>query len=127
MSGRKNALRQFKILSAGDASQATLTSTVTNIEFLDNVGMQFNVVSGSPTGVWTIEVSADYIADQNGNVSSAGNWIAVNLPVSAAITSGSPANIYVDLNQLSAPWIRAKYTKGSGTGSLDAFIVGKML
>lgn len=123
---RKGAIIQKQIVSAGDASQATVISSVVGIEFLDNIGIQINVTSGTPTGVFTVEVSIDH-SEINGNVLVAGNWIAISLPVSASISSGSPANIFLDLNQLSAPWIRLKYTKSGGTGNFDAFLCGKMI
>ena len=124
MSGRKNALKQFQMITAG-AMVGNLVSLVTNIENLDNIGIQANVVSGTPTGVLAVQISADYNA-VNGVVLNAGNWIT--LPAaSQAITSGSPANTYFDLNQLSSMWIRLIYTATSSSGSLNAFIVGKML
>lgn len=106
-----------------------LTSSVTAIEFLDNIGYQFNF-TGSPVGTFSIQVSMDYDQDNNGNVITAGSWVSI--PVTLSGTSytliptslGSP--IYIDLNQLSAPWIRAIYTFTSGSGTLNAFICGKM-
>lgn len=126
MSGRHNFLNKFKIQSAGDASQATVTSAVTNIQALDNVGIQVNILTGTPTGTFDVQISADH-QEVNGNVSVSGSWISLGSPYQAAITSGSPANVYFDLNQLSAPFVRLLYTKGSGTGTFDAFIVGKMI
>lgn len=126
MSGRKNALPKFKIVSAGDQSQATVTSSVTNIEFLDNIGIQVNITSGTASGTFDVQVSADYFA-VNGNVTSTGNWVSLGTNYRATVTSGSPANIYFDLNQLSAPWVRLLWTKTSGTGTFDAFIAGKMI
>lgn len=125
MAGRKNSLVKFQTITSGDMSQATLTSAVTNIEYLDNIGIQLNW-TGTPTGTFSVEISMDYSQDQLGNVTNAGNWIAVTL--SPAITaSGSADQAYIDLNQLSAPWIRTKYTKTSSTGTLNAFICGKMI
>lgn len=126
MSGRKNALPKFKIVSAGDQSQATVTSSVTNIEFMDNIGIQVNILTGTASGTFDVQISADHF-EVNQNVQTAGNWISLGTPYTATVTSGSPANIYFDLNQLSAPWVRLLYTKSSGTGTFDAFIAGKML
>lgn len=126
MSGRKNALLSYKIVSAGDQSQATVTSAITSIEFLDNIGVQFNVLTGTASGTLDVQVSADH-REANGVVTVAGNWISLGTPYTATITSGSPANVYFDLNQLSAPYIRLLYTKSGGTGTFDAFVVGKMI
>lgn len=133
MSGRKSNLGSFQVITGGDMSTASLTSTVSSIEFLDDIGYQFNW-TGSPVGNISIEVSADHKQDASGNVTVAGNWVpltfsywngtsfttATSIPTSV----GSP--VYIDLALLSAPWIRAKYTKTSGTGTLSAFITAKM-
>ena len=121
---RKNTLSRYPILSAGDAS-GSLVSAVTCIEYLDNVGIQANIVSGTPTGTLDIQVSADYVqvpGVTGSQVTSNGNWVTVT---SQAITSGSPAQTYFDLNQLSSHFVRLIYTAASGSGTLSAFIVGK--
>lgn len=125
MSGRKNNLRLFRNIAAGDMSQATITSSVTNIQFLDNIGIQLTF-TGAPVGTFEVQVSADYAQDDNGNVTNAGNWTSITLSPSPA-AAGSGSTIYIDMNQLSAPWIRVKYTKTSGTGTLNGYITGKQL
>jgi hypothetical protein len=120
---RKNQLQSFAILSA--ASLATsLTSAVTNIGHLDNIGIQADLVSGDAAGTLAVQVSANYDQDYLGNVLNPGNW---NTITSQAIAAGQPASVYFDLNQLSAPWIRLIYTRTSGTGTITAVIVAKML
>lgn len=130
----KNILPAFETIVAGDMSQASITSSVTNIQYLDDVGVQLNW-TGSPVGSFAIQVSADHAQDINSppNVTVPGNWVpltftywngstfvtATTLPT----TAGSP--IYIDLALLSAPWIRIVYTKVSGSGSLNAFITAK--
>jgi len=134
LAGRKNNLSSFPTISAGDMSQATLTSAVTDIQWLDDIGIQFTW-SGSPTGTFQIQVSADYNQDFMGNVDSSGHWVPLVITYwngSAWVTGttiptsvGSP--IYVDLALLSAPYIRCVYTKASGSGTLTATITGKMV
>lgn len=119
---RKNNLLKWQAITSGDMSQSTITSTITNIEYLDNIGAQANY-TGSPVGTLSVQVSLDHAQDQNGNVTVAGSWAQIT---SAAIP-GSTTPIIFDLNQLSAPWMRIVYTKISGTGTLDVFITGKML
>lgn len=104
------------IITAGDMSQTSLTSRVTKIQFEDNIGLQISW-TGSPVGTLAVQVSADQIS-----------WIS--LPTSAFVgtypvpgTSSSPG--YLDINQTSAPFIRLVYTRSSGTGVLNALIVGK--
>lgn len=125
MSGRKNTLLKYKLLSAASMA-ANITSAATNIQHLDNIGIQANIVSGSPTGVIQVQVSADYAEDTEHNVLDAGHWVDLT-PAQQSITAGSPAQTYFDLNQLSSPWVRVVYTRTSGSGSLDVFITAKML
>ena|ERR1035437_779912 len=123
---RKGNLKRFKTIANGNMS-GSLISPVTAIEFMDNIGYQLNF-TGSPVGNFQVQVSMDYDQDNNGNVLNAGNWIAVTLSnnsINAATSLGSP--IYIDLNQLSAPWIRVAYNYTSGSGTLNAFICGKMV
>lgn len=136
MSGRKNNLQTFKIINNGDMSAASITGTVTCIQWLDDIGLQFNW-AGAPVGTIAIQVSADYAQDNMSppNVTNAGNWINLTLTYwngSAFVTDtsiptsvGSP--VYVDLALLSAPWIRVQYTKTSGSGTLQAYITAKMV
>ncbi len=134
MSSRKNNLKHFDTIAAGDMSQASLTSAVTDIQFLDDIGLQFTF-TGSPVGTFAIQVSANYSQDLNGNVQRVGNWVPITMTywdgaafvtgTSIPTSVGSP--IYVDLALLSAPYIRVVYTKGSGTGVLTSTITAKMV
>lgn len=124
MSSRKSNLKKFSAITSGDMSLASITSTVTNIEFLDNIAVQLTW-SGSPVGTFQIQVSLDYNQDNNGNVLAAGNWVPLTLGTSLSTSVGSP--IFVDMNQLSAPWIRIVYTRTSGSGTLNALISAKMV
>jgi hypothetical protein len=126
MSGRKNFLHKVQIVSAGDQSQATVTSTVLGIQGLDNIGIQVNILTGTASGTFDVQVSADH-NEVNGNVITAGNWISLGSPYQATVTSGSPANIYFDITQHSSQWMRLLWTKSSGTGTFDAFACGKMI
>ncbi len=127
MSGRKNVLKKYQTVTNG-AMAGNITSVITALAYLDNVGYQFNI-SGTPNGSLAIQVSADHAQDEFGNVTVAGNWIPLSLngATSITITAGSPSPIYLDLNQLSAPWIRAVYTAGTGSGTLNAFVTAKMI
>jgi hypothetical protein len=111
---RKNNLLKYQSITNGDMSLASIISAVTSIHWIDNIGIQFNF-SGSPTGTFNIQVSADYAEDSFGNVTNVGNW--TNLSATASASSGSP--VYFDLNQLSSPWIRSVFVNTSiGHGSI---------
>lgn len=123
---RKNNLPKFQNITNGDMSQTSITSSVTNIQHLDNIAIQINWSGTSPVGVVTVQVSVDYAQDPNGQVQNSGNWVNVNLPQAATISANS-GSIFIDLNQLASPWIRVVYTKTSGIGTLQGFISAKMI
>lgn len=106
-------------------SQSSITSAVSNIEFLDNIGLQL-IFTGTPTGTFSVELSIDYQQDQQGNVINAGNWTAMSFS-SSPVASGAAGTVYIDINQISAPWMRVKYTKTSGTGTLQGYLTAKMV
>lgn len=99
------------------------TSRVVEIKEQDNIGIQLHW-TGSPVGTFDFQISSDHREDINGNVQVAGNWIS--LALSPAITAtGSGDDAYVDLNQMSALYMRVVYTAVSGTGTLTGIAVGK--
>lgn len=124
---RKSNLASYQIVKNGSMG-ANITSAVTNIFFLDNIGVQLNWLgaAGSAIGAFNVQVSADYEQDMFGNVTNAGNWVSIPLNPSPASASDNNSD-YIDLNQLSAPWLRVTYTRTSGTGTLNAFIVAKVV
>lgn len=100
-----------------------ITSAVTNIQYVDNVGCELSW-TGTPTGTFTVEVSVSYEQDSQGNVINAGSWNALTLnPTPTA--SGSAGSFYISLNQIEAPWIRIRYIRTSGTGVLTSYICTK--
>ncbi len=123
MSGRKSRLPKYQIITAASMG-ADITSTVTNIQGLDNIGLQL-VWTGSPVGDFKIQISIDYAQDNQGNVTNAGNWNDITFSTAPATSAGSP--IYVDITGISSPWIRVFYDRTSGTGTLNAYIAAKML
>lgn len=123
---KKSNLSRYQLISAGDGS-GDLVGAVTSIQFLDNIGYQINMTGSNMTGTFNVEVSADYEQDQNGNVINAGNWIPLPLLPSASVITGAPTNIYIDITQISAPYIRLTYIHVSGSGTVSAFITAKVL
>lgn len=118
----KNFLPPNLIVNGGDMSQATITSDVTDIRYLDNISIQC-IFTGTPTGSFALEGSLNYYKI-NGAVQNTGTWTPITLSSTPA-ASGSAGNILLDLNQLSFPYIRIVYTKTSGTGTLNVYISGK--
>lgn len=118
-----NLLRPVHIITAGDMSLSSITSSPCEIKLQDNIGIQLNW-TGTPNGTFDVQISSDYNQDLNGNVTNSGHWIS--LPLNPSVSaSGSANSAYIDLNEQSAQYVRVVYTKVSGTGSLDAIVVGK--
>jgi hypothetical protein len=118
---RKNVLERYQSITNGNMSGA-LTSPVTSIKYLDNILMEF-VATGAPAGTYSVEVSADYQQDLEGNVINAGNWTPLDFTPSPIIAAAG--TVVIDMNQLPAPFIRAKWTPTSGSGVLNMFISAK--
>lgn len=94
-------------------------SDVTNIFTKDNIGYQI-VWTGTLNGNFYVQISADY----NPNSPSAANWSTLTLSPQPN-ANGSPGTAYIDINQISAPFIRVFFDYTSGTGNLTITIVGK--
>lgn len=119
----KNVLVPYHVINAVTMG-GSITGAATNIQYLDNVSVQL-IFTGTPTGTFTIEGSLNYSENPYDHSQiNAGTWTAITLPTTAS-ASGAAGDILIDLNQLSFPWIRIKYTRSSGTGTLDAYVSAK--
>lgn len=116
MSGRKDTLLSFTLISG---SAISVTSVPQNIQFYDNIWIQGDVISGSPSGTFVVQGSNTY----NPNTGT-GTWVTL---LTATITSGSPATSGMNVNQAPFPWIRVVYTLSSGSGTVNVVLSGKML
>lgn len=117
-----NLLAPFKIIDAVSMG-GNITSTPVEVKLQDNVGIQLNW-SGAPVGTFDIQISSDYKVDIYGNVVNSGHWVSIPLSPSVA-AAGSADSAYIDLNQMSANYVRIVYTRTSGTGSLEAWVTAK--
>jgi len=125
MSARKTVLIPFKLVS-GQSMASTVTSAAVNVQYLDNIAFQA-IFTGTPTGTFSVQVSLDHQENFVGTgVVTPGTWTNLTLsPVPAA--TGAAGSVVIDLNQISAPWVRLVYTPTSGTGTLNAYVSGKQL
>lgn len=114
MSTGKRTLSPYLVISAGTMGGDLTQATYTDIQNMDNVSVQL-VWTGTPTGTFYVDGSLDKAT-----------WTALSLSPSAA-AAGAASSILIDLNQLSFPYIRVRYVRTSGTGTLNAYISGKML
>lgn len=106
--------------SGCDMSAAATTSTITGVNNDDNIGIIASWTGTSPVGVLIIEASNDY----NATTSTAGTWVTLDFGSSIAI-SGNTGSHQININQLPYSYLRATYTKTSGTGTLKLYMTSK--
>jgi hypothetical protein len=123
MSGRKNVIIP-KLVSL-DMS-ATGTTTPINIQYLDNVGIEFSWPStGSPNGTIAIQCSNAYDPTENPSAT----FYTVTPSPTVTNPTGAAGSFITTLSQLPYRWLRISYTRSSGgTGaSLSIWISAKEL
>lgn len=106
MSGRKNVLPAFLLID-DESLTADFISDATNIQYLDNVGIQLHWTAGG-AGRFLIEVSMNHRETDPNGYSVEGNFDALDLNSSIVVTDAE-GGIYIDLNELAAPWVRLSY------------------
>lgn len=98
----------------------TLTSIPMNIQFIP--GISFDIIwTGTPTGVFNVQVSNTYTQNPDGTTANAGNWTV--LPTSSfsgtyPTPSGSADNGFLDVVGTEACWIQIVYIPSGGSGTL---------
>lgn len=111
---RKQILPSFKILDAVDISTSQ-TSGKTSIEGIDNVALQAVWNGTSPVGVLYVEVSVE---------ANPVNWDALDFG-SAISISGNTGMHTININQHAFKWLRVRYVRTSGTGTMTVTELGK--
>ena len=113
------------ILSAGDMSQATVVSNGVDMNQMFGGSVQA-VFTGSPVGTFTIEISNDVqVVPAGGGANLASGvttWTTYTGSSQAISAAGDYCWILADSNYR---FLRLKYTKTSGTGSVTATFSGK--
>ncbi len=127
----RTTLRPTTVIAAGDMSAATITSTPTVLQSLNQASYAVKWAGTSPVGTLSLQVSNDYALAPDGTVAAAGTWNSVPLDVSGTVAttipvSGNTGNGFIDITDTSAYAVRLLYTKASGVGTLSAVITGKV-
>ena len=113
---RKNVLSNWLMFgpAGADLSQASVTSNQTSGLYMDNIGIALTW-SGSPVGTMVIQQSND-----------GSTWL--DLDFGAVINiDNTTSNHFIYINQFPGDYIRAVYTKTSGTGTLNASLTMKQI
>lgn len=115
----------YQVITSGNMASASITSTVTIISNTTLVSYSLSWTGSTPVGVISVEVSNDYSENVDGSVRNSGNWTPMTLQGSTAV-SGNTGTAMVNLAEMAAYACRLKYTRTSGTGTLQGYIVGKV-
>ena len=110
----KPVILPFKLVDGEDLT-SSFESEPLDIQYMDNIGVQINWDSSDGYGTFNIEVSLD---KEIWNALPLSSFIQVNL---------SPGTAYVDLNQLSAVYLRVAYSRQSGSGFVDVWTTAKII
>lgn len=117
-------------VNSGDMS-ANITSAPTVLQSISQVCYSVSWAGTSPVGTVSVQASNDYAINANGQVENAGTWATMTLQYNgSAVTSipvtGNSGNGLIDITDTAAYAIRLVYTAGSGTGTLQAIVSGKV-
>lgn len=114
MAGRKNVLYPYH-LTTNASMNANVTSDPINVQWLDNIYFTLNFV-GNPTGTFYVEGSGD-----GGN-----NWQRIRL-LTNPVATGAPDTVGIEINQAPMPLLRVVYSRISGDGIINIYVVAKEL
>lgn len=110
-----------------------ITSLVTLIPKLSLVSYTVSWSGTAPVGTLSMQISNDYSLDSTGAVQNTGNWSALsfyNRGTAAQVTtiavSGATGADNLVTGLCGAYAIRLIYTRTSGTGTLQAYVCGKV-
>lgn len=119
---RKNTLKSYVLLNAqSTASSFDTYSNPTNIDYLDNVGIQV-VWTGTTVGVLEVYGSNDDANAQQGKYPT--NWSKFEFGATINVDTTN-SDLLIHMNQVPYSWIALKYTATSGTGTMTATITCK--
>ena len=121
---RKNTLKSYVLLNAqSTASSFDTYSNPTNIDYLDNVGIQV-VWTGTTVGVLEVYGSNDDANAQQGKYPT--NWSKFEFGATINVDTTN-SDLLIHMNQVPYSWIALKYIATSGTGTMTAKLTVKMV
>lgn len=117
------------ITNGSMAGNLTSLPTILNQLSLASYGASWS--GSSPVGTVSVQCSNDYSLYANGTVNNAGTWSTITItyggsPVTTVPVTGNTGSVFIDVGLTAAYAVRLIYTAGTGTGTLQATINGKV-
>jgi len=118
---RKNVAGPF--LSFDDQSLgADATSAITDVTYLDNIGILVDWSGTAPVGELIVECANPPVVDKEADY----QWTALDFGSTITI-SGASGSHAININQVPYSKMRLRYVRTSGTGSLTARLTIKQV
>jgi hypothetical protein len=113
------------------AMSGNITSLPTILQSISGVSYEISWSGTSPTGTLSVQISNSYSVNPNGSVNNAGTWTTVYLdeggtPTMTIAISGNTGSAFIDPIETDGYAIRLIYTAASGSGTMQAYICGKV-
>ena len=126
----RTTIRPTSVVTSGNMA-SNITSLVTILGNCTGCSYTVSWSGTSPVGTLSVQVSNDYSVLPNGVVNNSGTWTTVYLnvngtPATTISVSGNTGSGFINIAEMEAYAIRLIYTAGSGTGTLNATINGKV-
>ncbi len=121
---QRSLLAPHPVIEDGSMS-TSITSDISIVQQLALISYTYSWVGTSPVGEIVVEVSNDYSNNPAGNVLNPGTWNALPLD-SATAVSGNTGVGAIDIQLPGFYAIRTRYIRASGTGTIQAIVVGKV-
>jgi hypothetical protein len=106
--GRKHVVTEFFAISAGDMSDASITSTQSDCQNVDHFQFLVSWTGTAPVGVLAVQQSTNGV-----------DWTALDFGSSISV-SGNTGSHTIIVEKISFKYCRLVYTKTSGLGTLVA-------
>ncbi len=109
----------------------TIASSPTILQGLSMLNYAVSWTGTTPVGTLSLQFSDDYSIFPTGLVNNAGTWNTVPLDVNGVFQtgiaiSGNTGNGMIDVQATGAYAARLLYTVGSGTGTMNITVTGKV-
>lgn len=122
--GADKNIAQASLTAINMATAGAQPTRAMRTAVLDSFSFQAVWTGTSPVGTLDIQVSNDH-QENGGVVVNAGTWTSI-YDAPQDIT-GNTGNMFLNVAAISAAFVRAVYTKTSGTGTLNLYFNGRSI